>query len=700
MKHATPIALLAAALAAAVSAQDLPAPAAPERSLAGDCAAVVLDGAPGVRWIVADGPLVPALRAAVAAKGLDAVVLPLLGGDEATLARADEVAASTVPPAARRALAFGVPAFLRAWLDADPAAVRTNLLFAAPPAAIESAGFVAVPDALGYRAVAPADVAAALPAAAESFAAARDALGEAVSTATDPKAVYAPEVAPYRALAGQAGDRLGCLLVRAGETNAALEVFLAADSAYPPGASAALNAASLVRRGVRPAAGADVARRLEAIVRGGERWTLWAEGGPVLEPADFFETGWYWTVSGLSPFGEGAEDALKAALDAVPESDRPAVAARLVQALRPATALAAAVAVPAEDAPEAEIEAAASFLFYRGERVRADRLLRAAAADAADPADRLRALLARASLLATAGNAAKADSLLQDAFLASTNAPAPAFAFRELCLRGRVEAQMEALDLPAARLRLLALAAENGAFSDWAAKASAAVAAVEAGDFARANESAAGAVEAAAAVPAEGFAPSWAPLRLRAFLALQTGDLRAAAEAAAALLEARGGHDFFGHYVSALAAQAAGDAAKADLHFQASLAERAVWFVLNDFAVALDARGSSAPAVMFARQAVASGGAEQAAVQDTLGMALLHAGDLAGALEAMRAASALPGGDAPAIRLDLAETLSENGLFDELAEVLKSLEAALAVADETIRERAARLREVLAAQAE
>ena len=64
----------------------------------------------------------------------------------------------------------------------------------------------------------------------------------------------------------------------------------------------------------------------------------------------------------------------------------------------------------------------------------------------------------------------------------------------------------------------------------------------------------------------------------------------------------------------------------------------------------------------------------------------------------LRRAAALPGGDAPAIRLDLAEALSENGLYDELAGVLKALEPALPAADETVRERVRALRAVLAAQ--
>lgn len=697
MKTATSACLIAAA---AAFAQEIPDAPPPERSLAAECAAVVLRSAPGARWIVADGPLVPALRDAAAAEGRDAAVLPLLGGDEATLDRADAVAAQTVPPAARRALAFGVSAFLRAWLEADPAGVRTNLLFAAPPAAIEAAGFAAVPDALGYRAVAPADVAAALPAAAESFAAARDALGEALATAADPRAAYTPEITPYRALAGQAGDRLGCLLARAGETNAALEVFLAADSVYPPGASAALNAASLVRRGVRPAAGADAARRLDAIVRGGERWSLWTDGGPVLEPSDFFEAGWYWTASGLSPFGEGAEAALEAAFGAMPEDVRPVAAGRLRQAANPVAVMVQSVPDPGPDAPAGALAGAAERLFYRGERVRADRLLRDAAFGT--PAERATVVLARARLLATGGNPAQASIVLKDALEGATAGPMEDLdvSDRELYLRGLAEAAVEALDLATARPRLLALVEEKGLFADWAAKCSAAIGALEAGDAARANAALAEAVESAAAAQPPFFHASWAPLRLRAFFALQTGDVPAAAEAGRALLEARYGHDFFGHYVSALAAQAAGKDDEADFHFQASLAERAVWFVLNDLAAALDARGVAAPAVLLARQAVATGGAGQAAVQDTLGMALLHAGDPAGALEAMRAASALPGGDAPAIRLDLAETLAGNGLFDELSEVLKSLEAALAVADEATRERAARLREVLAARAE
>lgn len=690
--------LAVSVLAAAVAAPAREAPAAPP--LAADCASLVLRCAGGSRWIVADGPLAPALREAARAAGRDVVVLPPLGGDEETLDRAEAAAAAIPSEAVRRALAFGAAPFLRAWLAEDPEAVRTNVFFATAPAIAEHAGFAAVPDGLGCRAVAPAAATNGLDAAVEAYAAARDELGELLSSAADPKDAYSPAVAPFRALAGQSGDRLGCLLARAGETNAALEVFLSADAAFPPGGSAALNAASLLRRGARSPAAAQIGRRLDALARGGERWSLWSEGGPVLAPEDFFETGWFWAVSGLSPFSPDSAARRKAVFDSMSEETRAAAAARLQQAVRPLSAPLATGPLPPENPAAGEIVGAAERLFYRGERLRADRLLRKASFPA--PAERAWIVLARARLLATGGEPAKASDILSAALAEAKAEPLEELdvSDRELFLRGLAEVAVESLDLAAARPRLLAIVEEKGLFANWAAKCSAAIGALAAGDAAAANASLAAAVAAAAQAQPPFFPPNWAPLRLRAFFALQTGDLPAAAEAAEALLEARGGHDFLGHYVSALAAQAAGDERKADFHFQASLAERAVWFVLNDYAASLDARGAAAPAVVFARQAVAAGGAEQAAVQDTYGMALLHAGRLDEALAAMRRAAALPGGDAPAIRLDLAEALSENGLYDELAAELAKLEPALAAADEPTRKRAAALRANLAARGE
>ena len=697
MEHHVFSLLLAALPAFAQEPAATAEPAAkPAPALAADCAAIVLKSAGDARWIVADGPLVRDLRKAATAAGGKAVVLPLGGGDDETLDAAEAAAADIPSEKVRRALDFGTVAFLRAWLAEDPAAVADQVFLVGSPALADATGNVALPSGLGYRIV-PADAASnGLAAASAACAAARDALGEVLSTSADPKAAYSPAVGPYRALAGQTGDRLGCLLYRAGETNAALEAFLAADAVYPPGGSAALNAASIVRRGAHPESASGIARRLEAIARGGERWNLYAEGGPVLFPEDFFEGSWYWTVSGLVPFENGSDERLKAALEAIPEADRPRAAARLRQAVIPVGAAIAPARVLPADAPAADLLAAASRLFYRGERLRADRLLRKASFEA--PADRVRVLLARAGLLATAGDAAKATEILEAALEGASADPMPELdvSDRELYLRGLAEVAAELLDIRALRPRLLALVGEKGLFADWAAKDSAAIGSLFLGNASAANEGAAAAVAAATNAAPAHFPPSWAPLRIRAFFALQTGDLAAAAEAAEALLEARGGHDFFGHYVLALAAREAGENEKADARFQASLAERAVWFVLNDYASSLDARGATAPALMFARQAVAAGGAEQAEVQDALGMALLHAGDAGGALEALRRAAALPGGAMPAIRLDLAEALAANGLHDELAEQLKALEPALAVADEGIRERAARLRADLA----
>ena len=572
----------------------------------------------------------------------------------------------------------------------------TNVVLAASPFLVEHAGFEAVPDGLLFRAVPAAAATNGLSAAAESYEAARDALGELFSS--DMKASLSPEAAPFRSLAAQAGDRLGCLLLRAGETNAALDAFLSADSVYPPGGSAALNAASLVRRGARPSAAAAVARRLDALARGGERWSLYAEGGPVVAPEDFFEAGWYWAASGLSPFATDSAERLKKALESMPGDGGKQAAARMQQAIRPLAAALGSMPVAGGKPAAGDLVGAAESLFYRGERLRADRLL--GTASFKTPAERATVVLARARLLATGGDAAGASAVLKEALKGSKAAPMEDLdvSDRELYLRGFAEASVEVLDLAAARPRLLALAKEKGICAPWAAKCAAAILALGEGAADAANATLAEAVEAAAAAQPPYFLPSWAPLRLRAFFALQTGDMAAAAEAAKALLEARNGHDFLGHYISALAAQAAGAAGRADFHFQASLAERAVWFVLNDFAASLDARGATGPAVMFARQAVAVGGAGQAAVQDTLGMALLHAGEIGEALDVLRRAAALPGGDAPAIRLDLAEALSENGLYDELAGVLKALEPALPAADETVRERVRALRAVLAAQ--
>ena len=669
-----------------------------EPTLSADCAAIVLQSAGDARWIVAEGPIVRALRDAAAAAGGKAVVLPLVGGDDEMFDAADAAAAGIPSEKVRRALDFGAVPFLRAWLDEDPDAVASQVFLAGSPALADATGRVALPSGLGYRIVAEDAVSNGLAAAAAACTAARDALGEALSTSADPKAAYSPAVGPYRALAGQAGNRLGCLLFRAGQTNEALQAFLAADAVYPPGASAALNAASLVRRGTHPESAAGVARRLESIARGDGRWNLYAEGGPVLFPEDFFEGSWYWTVSGLVPFADGSDERLKTALEAIPEADRPRAAARLRQGARLVGASVAPVRTLPADAPADALVAAADRLFYRGERHRADRLLRKASLPSA--ADRARITLARARLLATGGNAAKATELLEAALEGSSADPMPDLGVsdRELYLRGLAEVAAETLDLRALRPRLLALVGEKGLFADWAAKDSAAIGSLLLGDASAANEGAAAAVAAATNAAPDRFPASWAPLRVRAFFALQTGAGAAAAEAAEALLEARGGHDFFGHYVLALQARDAGENEKADARFQASLAERAVWFVLNDYAASLAARGATAPALMFARQAVLSGGEDQAAVQDTLGMALLHAGDAGGALEALRRAAALPGGGMPAIRLDLAEALAANGLHDELAEQLKALEPALAVADEEIRERAARLRADLAAE--
>ena len=153
----------------------------------------------------------------------------------------------------------------------------------------------------------------------------------------------------------------------------------------------------------------------------------------------------------------------------------------------------------------------------------------------------------------------------------------------------------------------------------------------------------------------------WPALRVALQADLQSGDQTAAEQDAAALLALRP-FDYFGNYVAAMMAAGAGDEAEAQRRYQASLSQRAAWFVLNDYASFLASRGNAALAERMARDALAASGGAVPAVHDTLGEALFAQGRPGDAAEAFRAAIKASGDAAdPRFRLHLAEALAELG---------------------------------------
>jgi len=641
---------LALGLASALRAQD-PAPSpspADVDALADACADLVLDRIAPARWVVAEsGALADALDRRSAARGGEVRVVPLRGLTRTKLAGLERAAAESVPDAkVRAALDLGGAPFVLAWLAADPDGAATNVALAALPSLPLAAGFAAVPDGPVFR-LAREEPAGTneLRGLAARYAEFRDALGETLATAPGGAGSSGAAQAEARRLAGLLGNDLGCLLARAGLREEALAALRLADAADPGGASALLNLASLLREAGDAEDRATIARRLEA-PGFAPSWTLAVTGGWVLRPEDFFPAGWYWTLSGV-PLTDAAT--LRAGLEAVPEEARGPVAGalRAGHALQtggaaPFTGVLAAMGGDGWTVPLAE--RAAEALFLQNERAAAQRLLWKAAK--LPGADAFSLALLRADYAARAGDAAAARREL--AQLRGSGDEARLFA-------AGVGADVELDDLRAAAERLAA--PPEGHDPAWRAPFSAALSRLLAGGGPADSAAARGMLAAAFAADTN----FWPALRVALQADLQSGDQTAAEQDAAALLALRP-FDYFGNYVAAMMAAGAGDEAEAQRRYQASLSQRAAWFVLNDYASFLASRGNAALAERMARDALAASGGAVPAVHDTLGEALFAQGRPGDAAEAFRAAIKASGDAAdPRFRLHLAEALAELG---------------------------------------
>ncbi len=612
------------------------------------CADLVLDAAAPARWVVAEpGRFSEALDRRAAARGGAISVVPLRGLTRTKLASLERAAAESVPLAkVRAALDLGAAPFVLSWLAADPDGAASNVVLATLPTLPLAAGCAAVPDGAVFRLAREAPSGTnELRALAARYADFRDALGEALAGAgSSPAGTFAEEA---RRLAGLLGDELGCLLADAGLRDEAIRAFRLADTANPAGGSALLNLASLAREEGTPEERAEIARRLEALARSGAAgWTLALAGGRVLRPADFFAAGWYWTLSGV-PFT--GRDALVEALNGLPEEARaPAIAA-----LRPGHALQAGAATPAmgvlaemgEDGWTVPLaERAAEALFLQNERPAAQRLLWKAAK--LSGADAFSLALLRADYAARAADAALARRELSQ--VRGAGDAARLFA-------AEIAADVELDDLKAAAGRLAEAPADIA--PAWRGPFSVALAKLLAGGGPK--ESAAARDLLAVAFSAD--TNFWPAMRVALQADLQSGDRTAAEKDAAALLALRP-FDYFGNYVAAMMAAGAGDAAEAQRRYQASLSQRAAWFVLNDYASLLASLGNAALAERMARDALAASGGAVPAVHDTLGEALYAQGRTGDAAAAFREAIQASGDDVdPRFRLHLAEALLATG---------------------------------------
>ena len=653
----------AAAVCAALSAS----------AAATDAVDAILEGAAPARYlVVGDGPLAAALIERAPEIAPELCVVPLRAQDDPAALEAFRLRAGRDAPSKRAADAaeLGPVPFLVAWILDSPGTARDAFALADAPAAPSLApGFDSVPVGALWR---PAPAGSAPTEEDRSaFDDARDRLGEALAGASGSPGREL-EGALRRHFARIAND-FGRRLALAGDAAAARDAFSSAASFLPGAPSALLNLASLERSAPQadPAARAALASTLQGLRHSGG--ILAAESGVLLKPQDFFDAGWFWTVSGL-PAADA--DAAREAFAALPSSaprDELSGLARISFAIQRGNADAAAAfllrSLPEPSSrltPETRLAAATLLCDAAGDFRRAAALLSRfavpggggipAAETAGDVPFWIRAAAGAADALARGGDAQGVPALQAAVAKAAADDPAA------LAVAGREAFGPAYVELARWDMAAKAFQAGGGPLAEAAA-------ALASGNAARA----ASLLKPLADAPDA----SWPTLRMALEAAFRTNDRDAAMARAEALLRLRP-RDAFAHWALGSIAARRGDKAAAIRHLQTSVASRATWLALNDLASLLVESGNPAQGERFARMAVAAAGDAVPTLRETLGEALYAQGRAAEAAGEFRLALDTAGklrmDPGPALRLKLAEALLQTGDAAGAAALLPQIE--------------------------
>ena len=644
-----------------------------------DAVDAIVQGAAPARYLVAgDGPLGAALRERAAEIAPDLVVVQLRASETDSLERFRKAAAEEkASPRLADAAELGPVPFLAAWLRDSPEEAMVAVALADAPAAPAIVpGFDSMPSGAVWRPVRAGTAATKHEAAALEEA--LDAAGEALSGARDGDAA-ALESAVRHHFSRLAND-LGRRLALAGGTAAAREAFVSASALLPGAPSAILNLASLERASGNAdhASRARLAGMLQNLRPSGG--ILAAESGVLLKAEDFFEAGWFWTVSGIPATDPEAARSAFAALPSSAQSEQLSALARISFSLQrgasdPVVGICFAEMPEAASrlSPEARLKAAKTLADASGDFVRASALVARFAAPGAGgiPAGEtvhdgtpfwVAAGAAAADSLARRGDAGALDSF-SGALLAAAAAKEPSAS--------------EAANAAAIGPANVELARWNEAAKAFTAGGEGAKPfAAAAADLAAGGAAAA---KAALSPVLEKDGAPWYALRMALEASIRLVDRDGAAESATALLALRS-RDAFAHWALGSIAAQKGDKATALRHLQTSVASRPTWISLNDLASILVETGNAAQAENYARMAVAAAGTAVPALRETLGEALEAGGKTAeAAAEYARAvADAEKSGQdpGPRLRLHLAETLLATGDADGAAAQLPLIDRA------------------------
>ena len=605
----------------------------------------VLNSLEGRKWILCDGFSGEQLAERAKSRGYDGLVV--MPGRQTTELELETFEASVQSLGSQKleaAAMLGSVPFALAWMEERPDAAATNLALAAWPSLSAFAGFEAVPSGLIYLLEKPQGVGSnQLQKALVKYLRERDAVGEMVSVTPNGVLVDAlkKRISSQTAMSG---NNLGVLLYNAGMTNDALNVFMQASAIDKDNLSALLNKATVVREGVRPELMERFAGELNQLARaGGGSWTLAATAGYVLKPEYFLEAGWIWTFSGICATDTNS---FSRAIGAV-EDERMRAAikqqmplSRIMQTAGSQAQMMLLAEFPKDGLTWEYLMKIAETHLMMGDALRAERAVKKAAA--MPDADAVLVAFMRSDVLRRTGKYNEA----VEAVLAVKNVENAENVLRKCAsIYSHIGDNAKLLEV------VKELGAMDGA-SEWIGLSTKSLESLIANDVPMAKKFSDQAIKAGADADFV--------FRSALLLDMMTNDTVAAGEHADMALSANA-LDFFANYVKATILVGRKDYKNAERHFQISMSQNPAWFVANDYAAMVVEIGNFQLAENLANAALASGGDAQPAVWDTLAAALAGLGKKGDALEALKKAVALPGGDDPRVQLRYAELSLENG---------------------------------------
>lgn len=289
-----------------------------------------LDALEGRDWLLTDVQSLDALEARAKERGLALTLVPIVqrtGVSDAWRQAVPTLGHEPLGVAAE----LGPIVFVRMWLRLAPQETVKRLAVMVLPDLWSAEGMAAVPNGLLFLGASDAaSVRDGLDARLAKHRELWDEVGEQLATTPSSSPALAELRLRLRRQVAWVANNLGVLLEGAERPADAFEAYTRARAIDPQNASALLNRAVCVKRGVRPELSEQIGQELEGLRENMPDprmlWSLTQAFGEVVHPEEFLPLGWAWALSGI-PASDKAR--WQKALESVAEEHRDAVRRQL-----------------------------------------------------------------------------------------------------------------------------------------------------------------------------------------------------------------------------------------------------------------------------------------------------------------------------------------------------------------------------------